>query len=62
MFATYFYNTPHRQAHVSFGVCKISISHLKIVNLHIYKTIYTTYTIYQIPYMTMCSKYNVITE
>jgi len=41
MFVTYFYNTRHRQAYVLFRICKISISHLKIVNSNIYKTIYT---------------------
>jgi len=41
MFVTYFYNTPHRQAYVSFRAYKISISHLITVNVHIYKTVYT---------------------
>jgi hypothetical protein len=61
MLEKYFYHTPHRQAYVSFRVCKISISHSKIVNPHIYKTINTTYIMYLI-YMTMCSKHNVITR
>jgi len=47
MSVTYFYNTHHRQAYVSFRVCKISISHLKMVNSHIYKTIYAA--IYNVP-------------
>jgi len=62
MFVKYYYNTPHSQAYFSLRVCKISIPHLKTVNSHIYKTIYLAYTMYQIPYMTICSKYNVITE
>jgi len=41
MFVTYFYNTSHRQNYVLFRVNKLSISHLKTVNFHIYKTIYT---------------------
>jgi hypothetical protein len=44
MFEKYFYNTPHRQAYVSFMVWKIPIPHLKIVNSHISKTIYPAYS------------------